>query len=127
MLIEPALTNIGIVLPEPGWHDAVRAACDRTGTLLVIDETHTLCAGPGGMTARDGLRPDVVVVGKTIAAGVPAGAWGMRPELTERVRASLGWDAKRRAARTSTSGEWAAPSRATRSRWPASGRPCPRS
>jgi glutamate-1-semialdehyde aminotransferase len=84
------------VLPEPGWHDAVRAACDRTGTLLVIDETHTLCAGPGGMTARDGLRPDVVVVGKTIAAGVPAGAWGMRPELTERVRASLGWDGEGR-------------------------------
>jgi glutamate-1-semialdehyde aminotransferase len=94
VLIEPALTNVGIVLPEPGWHDAVRAACDRTETLLVIDETHTLCAGPGGMTARDGLRPDVVVVGKTIAGGVPAGAWGMRRELTERVRASLGWDAK---------------------------------
>ena len=96
VLIEPAMTNIGIVLPEPGWHDAVRAACDRTGTLLIIDETHTLCAGPGGMTARDGLRPDVVVVGKTIAAGVPAGAWGMRPELTERVRASLGWDGEGR-------------------------------
>ncbi|MFC5501219.1 transaminase [Lysinimonas soli] len=92
VLIEPAMTNIGIVLPDAGWHDAVRAACDRTGTLLVIDETHTLCAGPGGMTARDGLRPDVVVVGKTIGGGIPAGAWGMRPELVERVRASLDWD-----------------------------------
>ena len=56
VLIEPALTNIGIVLPEPEWHDAVRAFCDRTDTLLVIDETHTLCAGPRGMTARDGLH-----------------------------------------------------------------------
>ncbi|CAN5191104.1 aspartate aminotransferase family protein [soil metagenome] len=92
VLIEPALTNIGIVLPDAGWHDALRAACDRTGTLLVIDETHTLCAGPGGMTARDGLRPDIVVVGKTIGGGIPAGAWGMAPELTERVRASLDWD-----------------------------------
>jgi glutamate-1-semialdehyde aminotransferase len=91
VLIEPAMTNIGIVLPRPGWHDAVRAACDRTGTILVIDETHTLCAGPGGMTARDGLHPDVVVVGKTIGGGVPAAAWGMTHELAERVRDSLDW------------------------------------
>jgi glutamate-1-semialdehyde 2,1-aminomutase len=96
VLIEPALTNIGIVLPDAGWHAAVRAACDRTGTLLVIDETHTLCAGPGGMTARDGLEPDVVVVGKTIAGGIPAGAWGMKPELAARVRASLDWDGEGR-------------------------------
>ena len=115
VLIEPALTNIGIVLPDAGWHAAVRAACDRNGTLLVIDETHTLCAGPGGMTARDGLEPDVVVVGKTIGGGIPAGAWGMKPELSARVRASLDWEA--RAAKTSTSGEWAARSPATRSRW----------
>jgi glutamate-1-semialdehyde aminotransferase len=91
VLIEPAMTNIGIVLPRPGWHDAVRAACDRTGTILVIDETHTLCAGPGGMTARDGLHPDVVVVGKTIGGGIPAAAWGMTHELAERVRDSLDW------------------------------------
>ena len=91
MLIEPALTNIGIVLPEPGWHEAVRAACDETGTVLVIDETHTLCAGPGGMTARDGLRPDVVVVGKTIGGGIPAAAWGMTDELADRVSESLNW------------------------------------
>ena len=96
VLIEPALTNIGIVLPDDGWHAALRAACDRTGTLLVIDETHTLCAGPGGMTARDGLESDVVVVGKTIAGGIPAGAWGMKPELAERVRASLEWDGEGR-------------------------------
>ena len=91
VLAEPAMTNIGIVLPPPGWHEAVRAACDRTGTVLVIDETHTLCAGPGGMTARDGLRPDFVVVGKTIGGGIPAAAWGMTHELAERVRESLDW------------------------------------
>ncbi len=91
VLAEPAMTNIGIVLPRPGWHEAVRAACDRTGTVLVIDETHTLCAGPGGMTARDGLRPDVVVVGKTIGGGIPAAAWGMTRELADRVRESLDW------------------------------------
>ncbi|PJJ72697.1 glutamate-1-semialdehyde 2,1-aminomutase [Diaminobutyricimonas aerilata] len=89
VLIEPAMTNIGIVLPEPGWHDAVRELCDRFGVVLVIDETHTLCAGPGGMTARDGLRPDAVVVGKTIAGGVPAGAFGLTAELAERVRVRL--------------------------------------
>src|SRR5690606_2183739 len=86
VLIEPALTNIGIVLPDDGWHDALRAACDRAGVILVIDETRTLCAGPGGMTVRDGLRPDAVVVGKTIAGGVPAGAWGMTAEFAGRVR-----------------------------------------
>jgi len=57
--------------------------------VLVIDETHTLCAGPGGMTARDGLRPDAVVVGKTIAGGVPAGAFGLTAELADRVRERL--------------------------------------
>lgn len=89
VLIEPAMTNIGIVLPDPGWHEAVRAACDATGTLLVIDETHTICAGPGGMTARDGLSPDAVVLGKTIAGGMPAGAWGMTEEFASRVHAVL--------------------------------------
>ncbi len=92
VLIEPAMTNVGIVLPDAGWHDAVRLACDETGTLLVIDETHTICAGPGGMTARDGLRPDVVVVGKTIAGGIPAGAFGMTDQLAARVRAGLDVD-----------------------------------
>jgi glutamate-1-semialdehyde 2,1-aminomutase len=89
VLIEPALTNIGIVLPEPGWHDAVRAACDRTGTILIIDETHTLSAGPGGMIARDGLRPDAVVVGKSIGGGIPAGAYGMTSDFAAAVRDSL--------------------------------------
>ena len=89
VLIEPAMTNIGIVLPEPGWHDALRALCTKYGAVLIIDETHTICAGPGGMTLRDGLSPDAVVIGKTIAGGIPAGAYGMTTELQARVRASI--------------------------------------
>ncbi len=89
VLIEPALTNIGIVLPDDGWHEAVRELCSATGTLLIIDETHTLCAGVGGMTLRDGLHPDAIVVGKAIAGGIPAGAYGMSAEFAAKARASL--------------------------------------
>jgi glutamate-1-semialdehyde 2,1-aminomutase len=89
VLIEPALTNVGIVLPEPGYHDAVRDLTRRTGTVLIIDETHTICAGPGGMTRRDGLDPDMLVIGKTIGGGIPAGTYGMSHAIAERVRASL--------------------------------------
>ena len=88
-LIEPAMTNIGIVLPEPGWHEALRRLCTEHEAVLIIDETHTICAGPGGMIARDGLQPDAVVVGKTIGGGVPAGAYGMTAELQARVRSSI--------------------------------------
>ena len=87
VLAEPALTNIGIVLPDPGFHDALRAACDRTGTLLIIDETHTISAGPGGCTAAWGLRPDVVTIGKAIAGGIPIGAYGVSAELGARIDA----------------------------------------
>ena len=89
VLIEPAMTNIGIVLPEPGWHEALRALCTEHEAILIIDETHTICAGPGGMIQRDGLQPDAVVVGKTIGGGIPAGAYGMTEELQERVRTSI--------------------------------------
>ena len=85
VLAEPALTNIGIVLPEPGFHDGLRAACERTGTLLIIDETHTISAGPGGCTAAWGLSPDVVTIGKAIAGGIPIGAYGLSAELGRRV------------------------------------------
>ena len=71
VLAEPAMTNIGIILPEPGYHDALRALTREHGTLLVIDETHTICAGPGGYTRAHGLEPDFVTIGKPIAAGVP--------------------------------------------------------
>jgi len=87
LLMEPALTNIGIVLPEPGFMDEVRALCDEHGTLLIIDETHTLSAGPGGCTAAWGLRPDAVTLGKSIGGGVPIGAYGVSAELAERIAA----------------------------------------
>jgi len=87
LLMEPALTNIGIVLPEPGFLDAVRRLCDEHGTLLIIDETHTLSAGPGGCTAAWGLRPDAVTLGKSIGGGVPIGAYGVTAELAERIAA----------------------------------------
>ncbi len=85
LLMEPALTNIGIVLPEPGFIDAVRALCGAHGTLLIIDETHTLSAGPGGCTAAWGLRPDAVTLGKSIGGGVPIGAYGVTAELADRI------------------------------------------
>ena len=88
VLMEPALTNIGIVLPEPGFLEGVRAACTHTGTLLVIDETHTLSAGPGGCTAAWGLEPDVVTLGKSIGGGVPIGAYGVSAEVAERIAAA---------------------------------------
>jgi glutamate-1-semialdehyde 2,1-aminomutase len=85
VLAEPALTNVGIVLPEEGFHDALRAACDRTGTPLIIDETHTISGGPGGCTAAWALRPDVVTIGKAIAGGIPIGAYGVSAELSARI------------------------------------------
>lgn len=81
LLMEPALTNIGIVLPDPGYLDAVRRITRRYGVLLVIDETHTLCTGPGGATAAWGLEPDLLVVGKPIGGGVPCAAYGMSAEV----------------------------------------------
>ena len=71
LLMEPALTNIGIVLPEEGYLDAVREITRQHGVLLVIDETHTLCAGPGGCTRAWDLEPDFLVIGKPIAGGIP--------------------------------------------------------
>ena len=88
VLAEPALTNIGIVLPDPGYHEALREITRRTGTLLIIDETHTMSTGPGGYTAAHGLDPDILTVGKSIAGGVPIGAYGMRRELADRILAA---------------------------------------
>ena len=89
VLAEPALTNIGIVLPEPGFHDALRAATRRHGTLLIIDETHTICAGPGGYTAAYGLEPDLLTIGKPIAGGVPVAAYGFSAEVAGRLEELL--------------------------------------
>ena len=85
VLTEPALTNIGIVLPEPGFHDALREMTRRTETLLIIDETHTISAGPGGYTGAHGLEPDVVTIGKPIGSGVPSGAFGVTEDVAERM------------------------------------------
>ena len=87
VLMEPALTNVGIVLPQPGFLAKVRELTRRHGTLLIIDETHTLSAGPAGMTGTERLQPDLLTVGKAIASGLPAGACGIDSELEERVRA----------------------------------------
>jgi glutamate-1-semialdehyde aminotransferase len=88
-LFEPALTNVGIVLPEPGYLDAVRDLTRRSGTLLIIDETHTICAGPGGATGAWGLEPDVLVIGKTIGGGIPSAAYGFSPEVAVRIAGSI--------------------------------------
>jgi glutamate-1-semialdehyde 2,1-aminomutase len=85
LLMEPALTNIGIVLPDDGYLAGVREITRRHGVLLVIDETHTLCAGPGGCTRAWGLEPDFVVVGKPIGGGVPSAAYGMTAEIADRL------------------------------------------
>jgi glutamate-1-semialdehyde aminotransferase len=88
-LIEPAMTNIGIVLPEPGYLEGLRELATKNDVILIHDETHTLSEGVGGMTKRRGLKPDAVVLGKTIGAGIPAGAFGMTQELAERISGSL--------------------------------------
>ena len=89
VLAEPAMTNAGIVLPDPGYHDALRELTREHETLLIIDETHTFCAGPGGYTAAAGLDPDLLTIGKAIAGGIPAAAYGMTEEVSERITAYL--------------------------------------
>lgn len=85
LLMEPALTNIGIVLPEEGYLAGVREVTRRHGVLLVNDETHTICAGPGGATAAWDLDPDFVVMGKPIGGGIPVAAYGMTQEVADRL------------------------------------------
>jgi glutamate-1-semialdehyde 2,1-aminomutase len=92
VLTEPVLTNVGIVHPEPGFHDALRRATRAAGTLLIVDETHTICAGPGGYTAAHGLEPDVLTIGKPIAGGIPAAAYGFSDEVADRLEALLPTD-----------------------------------
>lgn len=92
VLIEPALTNIGIVLPDPGYHEGVRALTRKYGTLLIIDETHTFSAGPGGMTKRDNLEPDIVIIGKSIGGGIPTGAYGLSADFAAQALARTDLD-----------------------------------
>jgi glutamate-1-semialdehyde 2,1-aminomutase len=81
VLAEPVMTNIGIIHPEPGYHDALRELTRKYGTYLIIDETHTICAGPGGYTAAFGLQPDFLTIGKPLAGGVPAAVYGFTEEV----------------------------------------------
>lgn len=86
VLAEPAMTNIGIIKPDPGYHQALRVLTRQYGTLLIIDETHTICAGPGGYTKAYSLQPDILTIGKPIAGGFPAAAYGFSAEVAERIR-----------------------------------------
>jgi glutamate-1-semialdehyde aminotransferase len=92
VLAEPAMTNMGIVLPDEGYHAALRELTRRAGTLLIIDETHTFSAGPGGCTAAWGLEPDLFTIGKALGGGVPSGALGLSAEVEQRLLATEGAD-----------------------------------
>ena len=85
VLAEPALTNVGIVHPDPCYHQALREITRKYGTLLIIDETHTICAGPGGFTRAENLDPDFLVFGKPIAGGVPGAAYGFTEQVAQAI------------------------------------------
>jgi glutamate-1-semialdehyde 2,1-aminomutase len=87
VLAEPAMTNVGIVHPAIGYHQALRELTRKHGTLLLIDETHTICAGPGGYTRAENLEPDILVFGKAIGAGIPGAAYGFSQEVADRIMA----------------------------------------
>jgi glutamate-1-semialdehyde 2,1-aminomutase len=89
VLAEPVMTNCGMVLPAEGFHDALRQITRETGTLLVIDETHCMSSGPGGYTGTFGLEPDAIVLGKPVAGGVPAAAYGFSAAAAERIKEFL--------------------------------------
>ncbi len=92
VLAEPAMTNIGIIHPDPGYHQALRELTRKYGTYLIIDETHTICTGPGGYTAAHGLQPDFLTIGKPLAGGVPAAVYGFTDEVSARFSAVLDLD-----------------------------------
>ncbi len=85
VLAEPVMTNIGMVLPDDGFHDALRKITRRTGTLLIIDETHCMSSGPGGYSRAHGLEPDAIVLGKPIAGGIPTAVYGFSAAAAERI------------------------------------------
>jgi glutamate-1-semialdehyde 2,1-aminomutase len=86
ILMEPAMTNIGIVLPVVGYLKGVEELCKKYGTLLIIDETHTISVGPGGMTKQLGLKPDFFTIGKALAAGIPVGTFGMTQAVADTIK-----------------------------------------
>ena len=85
VLAEPAMTNVGIVHAAPGYHAALRELTRKHGALLIIDETHTICAGPGGYTRAENLQPDILVFGKAIGGGIPGAAYGFSQEVADRI------------------------------------------
>jgi glutamate-1-semialdehyde 2,1-aminomutase len=89
ILMEPAMTNIGIVLPVEGYLKGVEELCKKYGTLLIIDETHTISVGPGGMTKQLGLKPDFFTIGKALAAGIPVGTFGMTQAVADAIKARV--------------------------------------
>jgi glutamate-1-semialdehyde 2,1-aminomutase len=89
VLAEPVMTNIGIIHPEPGYHDYLRKLTRKYGTYLIIDETHTICAGPGGYTAAHGLEPDFLTIGKPLAGGLPAAVYGFTQAVADEFAARL--------------------------------------
>jgi len=89
LLHEPVMTNTGMVLPQPGLHEALRELTRRHGSLLIVDETHTLSSGLGGYTRSHGLAPDFLVCGKAIAGGVPCAVYGFTAEVEARIQGVL--------------------------------------
>jgi glutamate-1-semialdehyde 2,1-aminomutase len=89
LLAEPALTNVGIILPDSGYWKAARELTRKYGTLFIADETHTICAGPGGCTKEWNLDPDFVVFGKPIGSGIPGSTYGCTEEVAQRISARI--------------------------------------
>ena len=89
ILMEPAMTNVGIVLPLDGYLKAVEKLAKEFGVKLIIDETHTISVGPGGMTAQLGLQPDFLTIGKAIGGGFPTGAFGMSAEIAQAIKSQV--------------------------------------
>ena len=84
ILTEPVMTNSCMVLPAPGFHEGLRALASQYGAVLMIDETHTISSGLGGYSRQNGLTPDIFVVGKCVAGGMPTALWGLSPDLAKR-------------------------------------------
>jgi glutamate-1-semialdehyde 2,1-aminomutase len=85
ILMEPAMTNVGIVIPDEGYLVAVGELARKYGAVWIIDETHTISVGPGGMTADLGLKPDILTIGKAIGGGIPTGTFGMTHEIATQI------------------------------------------
>jgi glutamate-1-semialdehyde 2,1-aminomutase len=87
--MEPAMTNIGIVLPDDGYLGGVGQLAKRYGAVWIIDETHTISIGTGGMTKLYNLKPDMLTIGKAIAGGIPTGTFGMTRDIADRIAANV--------------------------------------